>query len=71
MLYDHNFLFVKDLSVSKQKTHLKLQTDEGSICKHGGKSSISLDNGKISSNRYKNYLDMLLEEDTNFRTTNY
>ena len=32
---------------------------------------LALDNGKISSNRYKNYLDMLLEEDTNFRTTNY
>ena len=32
---------------------------------------LAIDNGKISANRYKNYLDMLLEEDTNFRTNNY
>ena len=42
------FLLVKVLSVSKQNTHLKLQIEDGSICKQGGYSSIILVCGKIS-----------------------
>ena len=32
---------------------------------------LAINDGKISSNRYKNYLDMLVEENANFRTNNY